>query len=227
MALLKNWDITFPAIGGIVLCIRRVATERTAVLPLAWTTYTLLLFGLHRPWWNYYYIHTAIPLCWCAAIGINALWANARWPQAKVCCVLLALYVQCAGAWLIERLYLEVQSVRLSPQTFTCPFLKTLDRFRDTARWLYTEEPVYSFYANIPMPPDLAVVVLKRYWSGEMTPKRLVDDLRFYKPELMLLKNDSNPRPFHDLVDQEYRLIYIDSDNLLYVRKSVPHLFKH
>ena len=37
----------------------------------------------------------------------------------------------------------------------------------------------------------------------------------------MLLKHDSLPRPFRDLLNAEYQLIYMDGENRLYVRKSI------
>jgi hypothetical protein len=77
------------------------------------------------------------------------------------------------------------------------------------------------------LPPDLGVVVAKRYWSGEFTDARLVDDLAAYRPELILLKNDSKLRPFRDLINAEYFLIYMEADNLLYVRKSIARFPKH
>jgi hypothetical protein len=220
-ALLRNWDLTIPAIVGVIICVRRASCAPSNLVPLAWLAYSLLVFGLHRPWWNYYYVHTAIPLCWCAAIGIGAVWAKARWPERRLWCAGLVLYAICVGGWLEQRLSLQIQLVRRSPQTYTCLFLNEMERYKPQARWLYAEEPVYSFHSGIPLPPDLAVVVAKRYWSGEMTNTRLTEDLRSYKPELMLLKNDTKPRPYRNLLNAEYRLIYMDAGNLLYVRNSI------
>ncbi|HEY3854128.1 MAG TPA: phospholipid carrier-dependent glycosyltransferase [Verrucomicrobiae bacterium] len=221
IALLKNWDLSLPALGGIAICARNLTRAPSMAAPISWLAYCLLIFGLHRPWWNYYYVHTTIPLCWCAAIGIDSLWKKVTWPEGRLWCALLALYGLCAGAWIQERLVGEIQSVQNSPQTYASLFLKQIELYKSQARWLYTEEPVYSFHSGIPMPPDLAVLVLKRYWSGEMTNARLAEDLKSFKPELMLLRNDSNPRPFRDFINADYQLIYMDSGNLLYVLKSI------
>ena len=42
-----------------------------AMVPFAWLTLTSIVFATHKPWWSYYYIHIAVPLCWCAAIGVE------------------------------------------------------------------------------------------------------------------------------------------------------------
>jgi len=76
MVLLRNWDTTVPAMLGAVLCWRQIRHTRIALLPLLWLVLTLLVFGWHKPWWTYYYVHTALPLCWCAAIGIASV---GRW----------------------------------------------------------------------------------------------------------------------------------------------------
>ena len=146
--LLRNWDLTLPALIGVVVCVRGGWRGPSAAVPLGWLAYILLVFGLHRPWWNYYYVHTAIPLCWCAALGIDAVWARARWPEQRLWCVALAIYAQFAGVWIVGRRYLEVQSARRSTQTFTCLFLREMERYKAQAHWLYSEEPVYSFLSG-------------------------------------------------------------------------------
>jgi hypothetical protein len=231
-ALLRNWDVTVPAVAGAFVCFRRRSKDQMSLLPVAWLILTLTVFGIHRPWWRYYYVHTSIPICWCAAVGVAWLIQVARARRDRTLFVRLILYLLCAAAWMAAllmcaRLYLQVASIRNSPQTFTCLFLKDMERYKPQTHWLYTEEPVYSFHAGIPMPPDLAVLVLKRYWSGEMTNARLTADLRSFKPELILLRNDSNPRPFRDLINLEYQLIYMDDDNLLYVLKSIARSSKY
>ena len=223
-ALARNWDLTLPAILGVVICLRRGLASFLAAIPALWLAYNLAVFGLHQPWWNYYYVHTAIPLCWCAAIGIEAAWKKARETRRMAWFAVLGLYTVCSGGWWVDRLYTEVQLVRQSPQTYTCLFLTEMKRYKPLARWLYAEEPVWAFHSGIPLPPDLAVVVAKRFWSGEFTDARLVKDLQSYKPELILLKKDSNPRPFQKLLDAEYAPIYSDGENLLYVLKSIARL---
>jgi hypothetical protein len=97
--LLRNWDTTLPACAGmLMLAVRWRARSRTTqglaadhgsraeeavinrcvktgcaleLLPLVWLGLSLGFFAVHRPWWSYYYIHIAIPLCWCAAIALT------------------------------------------------------------------------------------------------------------------------------------------------------------
>jgi len=71
------------------------------------------------------------------------------------------------------------------------------------------------------MPPDLAVIVLKRLWSGEMTNAKIAAEMREIQPGIVLLRNDSRPVPFHDLIRAQYQLVYKDQEHLLYVHRSI------
>ncbi len=76
---LKNRDTSLPAMLGIVFSLRQVRKIPALILPLAWLALTFAVFASHRPWWPYYYIHNAIPLCWCAA----RLSADLQFPGAE------------------------------------------------------------------------------------------------------------------------------------------------
>ena len=74
------------------------------------------------------------------------------------------------------------------------------------------------------MPPDLAIVSLKRFWAGDMTIERLISDLATSRPEIILLANDSKPVVFQDFLNSDYRLTYIDTRHRLFVRKNIKRI---
>ncbi|HSU57229.1 MAG TPA: glycosyltransferase family 39 protein, partial [Candidatus Dormibacteraeota bacterium] len=107
--LLKHWDATLPA-GvslAVLLLTTRNQTGRT-FLPFFWLGASLLIFGLHQPWWSYYYIHIAVPLAWCAASGLVLLWSFAMRHRALLLAVVL--YATLALLWTGSRLYLQIAS---------------------------------------------------------------------------------------------------------------------
>ena len=73
------------------------------------------------------------------------------------------------------------------------------------------------------MPPDLAVVMLKRLWSGEMTNAKITDEMETVKPGLILLANDTRVMPFQKLMQTEYRLVYQDHMHRLYALKAIAN----
>ena len=218
---LKNWDTTIPAILGVILSLRQIRTTRTAVIPLAWLALDLVVFGIHKPWWSYYYIHNAVPLCWCAAIGLEAAWKKVNPRRTPVLFTLVAVYALSAGAWMVSRVYLQVTGIRHSPQIYSSLVLTEIQRFKPYTKFIYTDEPIYSFHAGIPVPPKLGIIPLKRLWSGDMTNEKIAAELWTTKPELVLLANNTRAVPFDDLLAAEYRLVYQDDEHRLYAQKAV------
>jgi len=219
--LLKNWDATVPAAFGIILSLRQVRRSLVVIIPSVWLALTLIVFGSHKPWWTYYYVHSAIPLCWCAAIGIAGLWQLVcRWRSVGLRCF-LGLFALAALAWTGARVYFQVASIRHSPQIYSALVLTEVDRLKPFTKFMYTDDPVYSFHTGIPLPPKLGVVSLKRFWSGDLTNARLTEELEAAKPGILLLKNHAREIPFAALIQAQYRLIYEDSDHRLYANREV------
>ena len=217
----KNWDTTIPGIVGIAVALRRAPCAPTAMLPVAWFALALIVFSTHTPWWSYYFIHTALPLCWCAGIGID--WALRRLVARRAVgwWVVLGAFAIGAVAWQGVRVYLQVDGIRRSPQLFNALVLKEIARLRPLARFMYTDEPIYSFHAGIPMPPDLAVVPLKRLWAGGMSNQKIVAELGKTLPEVIVLRNGTHETPFAELLATEYRIVYLDPGHRLYLKKAL------
>ncbi|HWY78407.1 MAG TPA: hypothetical protein VN281_22525 [Verrucomicrobiae bacterium] len=219
IVLLRNWDVTVPALLGVAFALRQVRKGFVALLPIAWLGLMFCIFTIHRPWWSYYYVHMAIPLCWCAAIGLIEVWNRlnswGRWRMLPIApCVVLI-------GWMSARVYLEIRSVRESARIYSSPVIGLMKRFKPFTQWLYTEEPVYSFHCGIPLPPDLGVVMLKRFWSGEMTNDKINAELMAVEPGMILLSTDTNLRPYSALIAAQYRMVYQDPAHRLYVHNSI------
>ena len=212
---------------GIGICLQLVRKTRSAIIPLAWFALELAVFATHKPWWSYYYVHNAIPLCWCAAIGLEAVWKRAITRRKPAMILLLAVYALGSGAWMASRVYLQISSIRNSPQTYSSLVLKEIERFKPFTRFIYTDEPIYSFHTGIPLPPKLGVIPLKRLWSGDMTNAKMAAELWETKPGVILLANDTRAHPFDNLLTGEYRLVYQDDKHRLYAHKTVAQKAKY
>lgn len=239
--LLKNWDTFAPALLGLIVCLRGKglgdrslkAAGGRPLLPVVWLVLMLSVFATHRPWWAYYYIHVAIPLCWCAAIGLEAAWRFLDGPRklrgatyrrehlSYGLAALFGIYALCAAGWIGSRVYLQMEGIRNSPQTYSTLVLQELERLRHSARFMYADESIYSFHSGIPMLPDLAVVPLKRLWAGGLTNAQIAAKLEETQPEILLLRNDTREVPFQDLIFREYRLAFEDASFRLYTKKSI------
>jgi 4-amino-4-deoxy-L-arabinose transferase-like glycosyltransferase len=221
--LLRDWDASVPALAGIVFCAFQFRKSPMLLLPMGWLIFDLALFSTHTPWWSYYIVHLAPPLCWCAAIGIGEVLKLANWRRRRAAFGLVVVFLAGGGWWMGMRLYLQVQNVRHSPQTYGTLALTEIQRFKPFTQFLYADQPIYSFHSGVPMPPDLAVVMLKRLWSGDMTNAKITDELETNKPGLILLANDTRVMPFQHLLQTEYRLVYQDAIHRLYALKTIAN----
>jgi 4-amino-4-deoxy-L-arabinose transferase-like glycosyltransferase len=219
--LLKAWEQTIPACVGIAVCLWSCGSSPWFFIPFVWLALEFVVFGIHRPWWSYYYVHNALPTAWCAAIGIMATVRQLRKKRSKTTTGLFYMYAVFAAVWMGSRAYLEVSAIRRSPQTYNSLVLQQVEVFKTFAKTIYTDEGVYSFHTGIPLPPKLGIVSLKRFWSGDMTNEKLRDELWTIKPELFLLVSDARERPYQDLLQSQYSLVYDDQKHRLYVRKDV------
>jgi hypothetical protein len=243
--LMRNWDTTIPAVIGIIVALRQIPSRFRsffskpstkagldeasrgafqswiqALLPVLWLGLALVVFSIHKPWWSYYYIHIALPLCWCAGLGLVASLEFLRCHKAIVARVAFGLVITAALIWSIARVYLQVSTVRSLPKIYQ---ILAIDRIKKLGhiKFLYAEEPIYSFHAGVPMPPQLAVLPLKRFWMGDMTSTRLASELAQARPEAILLSSNTAERSFDDLLASEYRLVYMDGLCRLYVLKPL------
>jgi 4-amino-4-deoxy-L-arabinose transferase-like glycosyltransferase len=255
--LLKNWDVTIPAAVGLLVLMPQLRTKLLGigrsplgtddagstpvrpgleVLPLVWLALTLGIFGIHRPWWAYYYLHTAIPLCWCAGIGIKFVLetvkqrlgqrrtrAQRRLPvwRWRLMVGTIASFAMCGLGWMAARVYLQVANLRGAPKIESTPVITQLQRFQPYVRWLYADKLVYSFHSGIPVVPSLAVMPIKRLWSGELDNAGIRRELERYKPGVMVLLNDGRDVPFKDLLDARYQMVYMDPENRLYALREI------
>ena len=220
--LFKNWDVMVPVLAGVGFLITQIRSKPLTIFPLAWLVLTATVISTHRPWWGCYYLHNAIPLCWCAAMVLDAAfdWAGSR----KVRTILLAAYLMAAGLWMGIRSYLEVAAMRHSPQVFNSLVLSEINRYKPFTKYMFATEEIYTFHAGIPMPPSLAQITLKRFWSGDLTNEKLADELAAIKPGVILTGNQVGELPYSALLQRDYRLVYQDNEHQLYALKTISRL---
>jgi hypothetical protein len=236
--LLRNWDSSLLALAGLAACAADMRKRPWLILPPAWLALSLAVFSTHKPWWSYYYIHIALPLCWCAAIGGVSFWTRiVQWrksPGGKSSKAFLAhkrafrmivagggLYALLLVCWMGSRAYLQIKNMQALPRTFSSLAIAEAERYKPYTKWMYADNLAYSFHFDIPMPPPLAVVPLKRFWSGDMSNERIAREIACFQPGLVLLGNNNVLVPFQDYLNEHCQLVYQDSLQRLYARKDV------
>jgi len=219
MLLVRNWDVVVPAFACAGALFARCLSRSLLLFAAGWLVLTLAVVSTHRPWWACYYLHNAVPLCFCAAVAFDAA---LRWSATQASRIfLVAAYLLCAASWMAMRSYFEIVSMRQSPRVFNSLLLKEIQKYKPFTEYLFTSEEVYTFHAQIPPPPHLAELSLKRLWSGDMTNAKIAAELEEVKPELILIGNQTIELPYQDLLEREYRMVYQDGEHELFVLNTV------
>jgi len=78
-----------------------------------------------------------------------------------------------------------------------------------------------AFHARLPAPPELAVVVAKRFWSGQISSEAILATCDRYRPEQILLSNRLVSGDWKKFLDAGYTLACADQTSLLYVAKAL------
>jgi hypothetical protein len=58
---------------------------------------------------------------------------------------------------------------------------------KNNTKWLFTDRPIYGFYAGLRVPPEIAVMSYKRINSGDINTNKLLGILQKYHPEQIVL----------------------------------------
>ena len=78
-----------------------------------------------------------------------------------------------------------------------------------------------AFHARLPAPPELAVVVAKRFWSGQISSEPILATCERYRPEQLLLSNRLLGSGWKKFLEAGYTLACADQTSLLYVAKAL------
>jgi hypothetical protein len=189
------------------------------------------IHSVHRPWWPYYYLHLAVPLAWLSGMVMaEVLKSASQLFSAGKARVLSSTNWRRIAAGALTALGLAVSEVRLeasithirqSPRASETPVLAKMNLYADRTHWVYTQPIIFPFHARLAVPPELAVVMLKRYWSGQITPKEIVALCRRYQPEQVLLWRERVGSEWKEFLGTEYWPAYQDTNYVLFVTKTL------
>lgn len=153
--LTRHTATIWAAITAFVLMLVR-RDWRRLVFPcvLLWTV--SVIHTWHRPWWDYYYLHFALPLAWLTGHSISALVTEALrlWRRADALSRLLS---GAAALWAItltgflaidggERFMSEANRIRSLRRVENDPIVAKMREFADRTEWVYTQSTDNGIY---------------------------------------------------------------------------------
>lgn len=200
------------AFVGIGLLVWRRDWPRLC-FPLVWLVTALLVHLHHRPWWDYYMLHLAIPLAWLFALAMDAVsklhggFARpsrlSRWlsPGALMVQVLLISLGTVYGG---ERFALEFLAISSSERVAYNPLVQALRHYAPRAHWMFTRNGIYAFHARVLPPPPLAVLPAKRFWSERLSESELLSQVQGWQPDILLVGEEEYKAGRESWLDNHY-----------------------
>ena len=226
--LLRHADGVVAGAIGLVLLVRR-RRWRECVFPLILLLTALAIHVVHRPWWDYYYLHFAIPLAWLAAVALKEMIAAAsaslapplRLDRTRTWAGLALLAL---AAMLLarpeRRLEANMKELRQRPTVASSRIVATMKHYADRTHWAYAEEVIYPFHAKVVVPPELAVIMLKRFWSGQITEEGIVAACRRYHTEQLVFSGTPQAE-WNELLASQYLVACTENGSTVYVAKGI------
>ncbi len=191
--------LTVFAVFGILEVLVKKRWE--GLFPLAWLAAAGILLVNHRPIWYHHYHLLSIPLSWLAAYGVDSVVKFFRsknllpkfkpfnvkkrlifsWAVLLVLSILSVVYIK------YHKVIESDIAIRIQKYYRQFEVVNLLSEYKDSTRWIFTDRPIYAFYADLPVPPEIAVFSIKRLVTGNLTEADLVGVLQKYQPEQVLL----------------------------------------
>jgi hypothetical protein len=196
-SLLGN-SCPIPAAGGLIFIL--LGRRWGLIFPVALTATAFGVHLLHRPYWYYYELHFIAPLAWLAAVGVVEWFRvvlRQAWPTTMPAKLRLMLGLagwsamgSSVAATAPVRMWETLGELESAPQATQDERVRALSENATATHWVFTDQLICTFWARLPVPPELAVIPLKRIWSGQISHDEIISCLERYRPEQILLQTD-------------------------------------
>lgn len=228
--LREHSEAVLAALVAIVLAWRQ-GRLREIAFPLTLLATASIIHAIHRPWWNYYYLHFAIPISWlagwtisefiCFVLKLNqknrfTLSSAPTWGLLALC-VLVAL----PFAWAERRLEGIVKDLRTRPTIASNSIVRKMKEYQSRTEWVYSESGIYPFHAQLQAIPELAIIMPKRFWSGQITTTEIIETCQRKQPEMIVSPITVIHGDWRRFLNSHYTQIASDKKNLLFVANAL------
>ncbi len=204
--------IVFALMGCVAGLYKR---DRNVCVPVAMLVFALLIHLWHTPFWTYYYLHIGLPAAWLTGYFLSEAcgWLLRAGPfraDPRYAGRLLVSGFAIFGC--ISLLLFSVRKSAAISWVGSIPVDRGLMRslVGDSQRggWVYCKRPIYVFYSDLNSPPELAIVPLKRLWSGELTEAEICRKLNYYKVDHIVMFSEQEEKSLAAVLRSDYVLEY-------------------
>lgn len=173
--------------------------------PILWLVATLLVLANHTPLWPHYYLLMALPIAWIGSAVFFQLWRslatseNGRpllrksWRENTIHFRLnLVAIILVFGIHILGTTSVYVRGRHAVQQTSHGSAkqiaLEHVLTYQANTNWFVTDSPIYAFYADLKIPPELVVISRKRVLTEGINGEFILEMIHKYEPEQVLLE---------------------------------------
>ena len=227
--LFDHAEVTLAVLVAISLLLSR-RRRKDFVFPLALLLTAIVVHVVYRPWWMYYYLHFAIPMAWLAGFAVSEsmfvasrflaqarfrFGASSTWKGVTLCGLVALALTRSLG-----RLEGGVKDIRQRETVSASQLVAKMKEYAYRTHWVYSDNAIYPFHARLPMPPELAVVTPKRFWSGQITVEIIVQTCKQRQVEQLVLDTSKTGQAWKEWLNAGNLIAYQHRDYVLYVAKE-------
>ncbi|QDZ40207.1 hypothetical protein FRE64_09750 [Euhalothece natronophila Z-M001] len=224
-----SWDYEYLGLLLIGLGIS-LWRDRGLYLPSLWWVTALILLLNHHPVWYHHYLLLTIPMAFIMAEAAKTVivhfrktpWRERSWfSQGILAFALVLVFFPIVGIPIRANILNDYyhRFVQQSQRDFE--MLEQVLAYQEETEWLFTDFPIYSFYANLQVPPEIAVFSRKRLESENITENELQAVVENYQPKQILMGRFGQlPSILEDHLNENYTKAYEHEELAQYLRDS-------
>ena len=190
-----SWDYDYLGLLLIGLGIA-LWRDRGLYLPFLWWLTALILLLNHHPVWYHHYLLLTVPMSFIMAEATKSViayfrqtpWGQRSWFSRGILAFALFLVLfPIIGIPIRVNILHDYyhRFVQQSQRYFV--MLEQVFAYQEETEWLFTDFPMYSFYANLKVPPEIAVFSRKRLEAGNLTKAQLQAVVENYQPKQLIV----------------------------------------
>ena len=189
--------------------------------------------AMHRPWWYYYQLHFWVAIGMLSGPCGQVLWSclmpsantpgrglgRAYGPSFVASLAALSLWVS-GSVSSGRKALITLHSVSRTKESVVVAQMR---HYASKTRWVFTRSNIHAFYAGLPIPPKLLLLVKKRFWSGQITEGEVVADVVKSAPEQLLLSQSIELREkcWQELLATNYIRVVSEGEEVLFVDRRL------
>lgn len=231
-------SLLLPAASALVCAavalafLRQRGRLREAAVPAALLVVPLVVHSFHRPFWSYYLLHFASGAAALGGWGLGELlrqtWRELRQPRPGEATTRferpLMAGTLLGAAWFsvdVDRSLLDLQRLQGNQRLSESVLVQTLKQAAPRIHYAYSRDGAFLAQANCVALPELTIMPLKRFWSGDLTETQVLDLVSRRLPEALLLRVDRElgDPAWQKLLTAQYTHVVTDRGLALYLHQ--------